>query len=103
MKVSPDLEDAQICAVADAAIAQGCAGIVATNTLSRPANGKVMNREGRALWSASADSTDVIHMLYALWKPIYQLSVSVVYLMLKVPGKRLLRVHPYCTPQCPSV
>ena len=32
VKISPDLEDNQILAVADIAIAQGCAGIVATNT-----------------------------------------------------------------------
>ena len=67
VKVSPDLEDAQICAVADTAIAQGCAGIVATNTtLSRPANGKVMDQKGGLSGiPLRKRSTEVIHMLYA--------------------------------------
>ena len=47
VKVSPDLSDEQLKAVADTAIAQGCAGIVATNTTtSRPGEDKVMNQTG---------------------------------------------------------
>ena len=67
VKVSPDLENDQLRAVADTAIAQGCAGIVATNTtLSRPATDKVMDQTGGLSGKPLAErSTEVIHMLYA--------------------------------------
>lgn len=67
VKVAPDLSDDQLRAVADTAMAMGCAGIVATNTtLARPAEGGVMTQvgglSGRPL---RARSTEVIHLLYA--------------------------------------
>ncbi len=67
VKVSPDLSDDQLRAVADTAVKNGCAGIVATNTtLDRPGEDGVMNQEGglsgRPL---EARSTMVIHLLYA--------------------------------------
>jgi dihydroorotate dehydrogenase len=67
VKVSPDLSDEQLKTVADSAIAQGCAGIVATNTTtSRPTEDKVMNQSGglsgRPLRTRS---TEVIHLLYS--------------------------------------
>ena len=67
VKVSPDLEDGQICAVADTAMAQGCAGIVATNTtLSRPGSDKVMDQTGGLSGlPLQKRSTEVIRMLYA--------------------------------------
>ena len=67
VKVSPDLADEQITVVADTAIAQGCAGIVATNTTtSRPSGGKVMEQTGGLSGVPLRQrSTDVIHMLYA--------------------------------------
>ena len=67
VKVSPDLSDDQLMAVADAAIAQGCAGIVATNTTtSRPAKDKVMDQTGGLSGKPlQARSTEVIHLLYA--------------------------------------
>ena len=66
VKVSPDLEDAQIRAVAETAIAQGCAGIVATNTtLARPSNDKMMSETGGLSGKPLQNrSTEVIHMLY---------------------------------------
>ena len=67
VKVSPDLTDDQLKAVADSAVAQGCAGIVATNTtLSRPADGKVMQESGGLSGKPLRNrSTEVIHLLYA--------------------------------------
>ena len=67
VKVSPDLSDDQLRAVADAALAQGCAGIVATNTTtSRPAKDKVMEQTGGLSGKPlQARSTEVIHLLYA--------------------------------------
>jgi len=67
VKVSPDLSDDQLRAVADAALAQGCAGIVATNTTtSRPNEGKVMNQSGGLSGKPlQIRSTEVIHLLYA--------------------------------------
>ena len=67
VKVSPDLSDDQLMAVADAAIAQGCAGIVATNTTtSRPAKDKVMDQTGGLSGKPlQARSTEVIHLLYS--------------------------------------
>ena len=66
VKVSPDLEDNQLKAVADTAIAQGCVGIVATNTTtSRPAEDKVMNEAGGLSGKPlRTRSTEVIHLLY---------------------------------------
>ena len=66
VKVSPDLEDEQLKAVADTAIAQGCVGIVATNTTtSRPAEDKVMNEAGGLSGKPlRSRSTEVIHLLY---------------------------------------
>ncbi|MDG1525444.1 MAG: quinone-dependent dihydroorotate dehydrogenase [Candidatus Thalassarchaeaceae archaeon] len=67
VKVSPDLSDDQLRTVADSALAQGCAGIVATNTTtSRPAEDKVMNQSGGLSGlPLRSRSTEVIHMLYA--------------------------------------
>lgn len=67
VKISPDLSDEQIIAVADTAIAQGCAGIVATNTTtSRPADGKFMKKTGGLSGVPLRNrSTEVIHILYA--------------------------------------
>ena len=67
VKVSPDLSDDQLRAVADAALAQGCAGIVATNTTtSRPSEGKVMEQSGGLSGKPlQIRSTEVIHLLYA--------------------------------------
>ena len=67
VKVSPDLSDGQLTAVADTAIAQGCAGIVATNTTTaRPAEDKVMNQSGGLSGKPlRGRSTEVIHLLYA--------------------------------------
>ena len=67
VKVSPDLADEQLKAVADTAIAQGCVGIVATNTTtSRPAEDKVMSQSGGLSGNPlRTRSTEVIHLLYA--------------------------------------
>jgi dihydroorotate dehydrogenase len=67
VKVSPDLADGELKAVADTAIAQGCVGIVATNTTtSRPAEDKVMNQSGGLSGKPlRTRSTEVIHLLYA--------------------------------------
>ena len=67
VKISPDLEDLQIRTVADTAIAQGCAGIVATNTtISRPASDKVMDQTGGLSGKPLQNrSTEVIHLLYS--------------------------------------
>ena len=66
VKVSPDLSDDQLRTVADSALAQGCAGIVATNTTtSRPAEDKVMNQSGGLSGlPLRSRSTEVIHLLY---------------------------------------
>ena len=67
VKISPDLSDEQIIAAADTAIAQGCAGIVATNTTtSRPADGKFMKETGGLSGTPLRNrSTAIIHLLYA--------------------------------------
>ena len=67
VKVSPDLSDEQLVAVADTAMAQGCAGIVATNTtISRPDDSKLMGESGGLSGKPLQDrSTKVIHLLYA--------------------------------------
>ncbi len=67
VKVSPDLADEQITAVADTAMAQNCAGIVATNTTtSRPAESKVMKQQGGLSGEPLRNrSTEVIHLLYS--------------------------------------
>ena len=67
VKVSPDLSDDQLKAVADTAIAQGCAGIVATNTTtSRPGEDKVMNQTGGLSGKPlQKRSTEVIRLLYS--------------------------------------
>ena len=66
VKVSPDLADEQLKAVADTAIAQGCVGIVATNTTtSRPAEDKVMSQSGGLSGNPLRKPTEVIHLLYA--------------------------------------
>ena len=67
VKISPDLSDDQLRAVADTAIAQGCAGIVATNTtISRPGEDKVMKQSGGLSGKPLQNrSTEVIHLLYA--------------------------------------
>ena len=67
VKVSPDLSNEQLVTVADTAIAQGCAGIVATNTTtSRPDEGKLMSQSGGLSGKPLHDrSTEVIHLLYA--------------------------------------
>jgi len=67
VKVSPDLANEQITAVADTAIAQNCAGIVATNTTtSRPTENKVMRQQGGLSGvPLRSRSTEVIHLLYA--------------------------------------
>lgn len=66
VKVSPDLSDEQLKTVADSAIAQGCAGIVATNTTtSRPADDKIMGQSGGLSGKPlQKRSTEVIHLLY---------------------------------------
>ena len=67
VKVSPDLADEQITAVADTAMAQNCAGIVATNTTTaRPTESKVMNQQGGLSGAPlRSRSTEVIHLLYS--------------------------------------
>ena len=67
VKVSPDLSDEQILAVADTALANNCAGIVATNTTtSRPSENKVMNENGGLSGKPlQKRSTEVIHMLFS--------------------------------------
>ena len=67
VKVSPDLSDEQLKTVADSAIAQGCAGIVATNTTtSRPTGDKIMSQSGGLSGKPLRKrSTEVIHLLYA--------------------------------------
>ena len=67
VKVSPDLSDDQLKAVADTAIEQACAGIVATNTTtSRPTEDKVMNQSGGLSGKPlRTRSTEVVHLLYA--------------------------------------
>ena len=67
VKVSPDLANDQLKAVADTAIAQGCVGIVATNTTtSRPTKDKVMGQSGGLSGKPlRTRSTEVIHLLYA--------------------------------------
>jgi len=67
VKISPDLEDNQILAVGDIAIAQGCAGIVATNTTtSRPGDDKIMDQVGGLSGKPLRQrSTEIIHTLYA--------------------------------------
>lgn len=66
VKVSPDLSDDQILAVADTALENNCAGIVATNTTTkRPTNNKVMNQEGGLSgYPLRERSTEVIHLLF---------------------------------------
>ena len=66
VKISPDLADEQIKVVADTAMAQGCAGIVATNTTtSRPAEGGVMDQAGGLSGAPLRErSTEVVHVLY---------------------------------------
>ncbi len=66
VKVSPDLSDDQILAVADTALANNCAGIVATNTTTtRPSKNKVMNHSGGLSgYPLQKRSTEVIHLLY---------------------------------------
>jgi len=67
VKVAPDLSDEQLLAVADIALKQGCAGIVATNTtLGRPDDSKVMKEAGGLSGEPlQIRSTEVIHLLYA--------------------------------------
>ncbi len=67
VKISPDLDNEQILAVADTAMSQGCAGIVATNTtITRPDGGKIMNQVGGLSGAPLRErSTEVIHILYA--------------------------------------
>ncbi len=66
VKVSPDLTDDQILAVADTALANNCAGIVATNTTTkRPSSNKVMNQKGGLSgYPLRKRSTEVIHLLF---------------------------------------
>lgn len=66
VKVSPDLSDDQIKAVADTALANNCAGIVATNTTtSRPTENKIMNQKGGLSGNPlQKRSTEVIHLLF---------------------------------------
>jgi dihydroorotate dehydrogenase len=67
VKISPDLANDQITVIADTAMAQGCAGIVATNTtLSRPAEDRIMKQTGGLSGvPLRSRSTEVIHLLYA--------------------------------------
>ena len=66
VKISPDLSDGQVTAIADTAMGQGCAGIVATNTTTtRPAEGRVMNQTGGLSGAPlRSRSTEVVHILY---------------------------------------
>ena len=66
VKVSPDLSDDQIKAVSDTALANNCAGIVATNTTtSRPTENKIMNQKGGLSGNPlQKRSTEVIHLLF---------------------------------------
>jgi len=67
VKISPDLADEQVTTIADTAIAQGCAGIVATNTtMSRPEEGGVMDQAGGLSGAPlRMRSTEVVRILYA--------------------------------------
>jgi len=67
VKVSPDLSDQQIIAVAETAISNNCAGIVATNTtISRPSDDKIMNQKGGLSGKPLRErSTEIIHLLYS--------------------------------------
>jgi len=67
VKVSPDLSDDQLRALADTAMENGAAGIVATNTtLERPDEHGVMAEQGGLSGAPlRARSTAVIHLLYA--------------------------------------
>jgi len=67
VKISPDLNGEQIDIVADTALSNQCAGIIATNTTTdRPSVGKIMNQEGGLSGKPlRKKSTDVIHRLYS--------------------------------------
>ena len=66
IKVSPDLSDSQICAIADLAIQTECSGIIATNTTTkRPGNQGVMIETGGLSGEPLKNrSTQVIHLIY---------------------------------------